>query len=106
MLGILLKEIRKSKEISQEILVEGICTRETLKKYESGKCDLEKLRADALIQRLEKTVDKYYVKLDNVEYALARKRVQIQDALRRNKLSVAERAILAYREMPVRRRAG
>lgn len=100
MLGILLKEIRKSKEISQEILVEGICTRETLKKYESGKCDLEKLRADALIQRLEKTVDKYYVKLDNVEYALARKRVQIQDALRRNKLSVAERAILAYREMP------
>lgn len=100
MLGILLKEIRKSKGISQEILVEGICSRETLKKYESGKCDLEKLRADALMQRLEKTVDKYYVKLDNVEYALARKRVQIQDALRRNKLGVAERAILAYREMP------
>ncbi len=100
MLGVLLKEIRKSKTISQEILVEGICSRETLKKYESGKCDLEKLRADALMQRLEKTVDKYYVKLDNVEYALARRRVQIQDALRRNKLSVAERAILAYKEMP------
>ncbi|MDE7326559.1 MAG: hypothetical protein K2N63_09815, partial [Lachnospiraceae bacterium] len=82
-----------------DTLAKGICSRETLKKYESGKCSPEKLRADALFQRLEKTVDPFYVKLDDAEYALARQRIKIQAELRRGKVAVAGDSILTYQRM-------
>ena len=95
----LLKGMRQSKGLTQEELGEGICSRTTMAAYEKGKCEPKKLYMDALMQRLGKTVDKYYIRLDDIEYAQARQRMWIQVCLRRGKLVMAEQAIHEYRNM-------
>lgn len=99
MIRSLLKSMRQSKELTQEELGEGICSRTTIAAYEKGKCEPKKLYMDALMQRLGKTVDKYYIRLDDIEYAQAKQRTWIQVCLRRGKLAMAKQAIQEYRNM-------
>lgn len=100
MSGISLKCMRKAQGISQDRLREGICSRSSLRIYKDGKCDPEKLCMDALLQRLGKTVDKYYIQLSEKEYILAKQRIWIQVCLKRGKLKAAEKSIYQYSAMP------
>ena len=78
MLGIPLKEFREEAGISQRALGEGICDRGMVRACEEGRGEPEKLLVDALVQRTGKTIDKYFIRLDDEEYELAKKRTWIQ----------------------------
>lgn len=94
--GILVGDIRASIGINQNELAAGLFRRDKLKKYESGEIELDKLEVDALLQRLGKAADKYFIVLDSGEYRLAIMRTWIQVYLRRGKLLQAEYAIKKY----------
>ena len=101
MLGKLIGDIRVSKRITLQELCAGLCEERMLRKYENGEVEIEKLMADALMQRLGKSMDKYDVLLNTKEYQLAKNRTHIQELLRRGKLVQAEIAIRNYeRELP------
>lgn len=96
MFGILIGDIRRHSGIQTEELIQGICTEGMLRKYETGVMEPEKLLADALFQRLGKSIDKYDIMLDADEYALAVARAKIPVLLTQNRLAEAEQAIQAY----------
>ena len=64
MFGRLIRNIRDLQNISREELSRGICSVKALEKYESGEREPEKLVADALLQRLKKSMDKFEILLD------------------------------------------
>lgn len=100
MLGIPLKEFREEAGISQRALGEGICDRGMVRACEEGRGEPEKLLVDALVQRTGKTIDKYFIRLDDEEYELAKKRTWIQIWISRGKFLKAEYAIREYQNLP------
>ena len=98
MFGILIGDIRRKSGIRAEELAQGLCTLGMLKSYETGNREPEKLLADALFQRMGKSVDKYDVMLDADEYRLAVERAKIPEYLTKNRLKEAEGAMEAYRQ--------
>lgn len=98
MFGILIGDIRRKSGIRAEELAQGLCTLGMLKSYETGNREPEKLLADALFQRMGKSVDKYDVMLDADEYRLAVERTKILEYLTKNRLKEAEGAMEAYRK--------
>lgn len=65
---------------------------------ENRESSIEKLTADAFLQRLGKSMDKFEVMLEDREYKLALCRAKIQKALMQNNLDEAERLIDFYKE--------
>ncbi len=96
MFGRLIRNIRDLQNISREELSRGICSVKALEKYESGEREPEKLVADALLQRLKKSMDKFEILLDQAEYQQAKKRLEIQGLLRLGKLCEAKLGIEEY----------
>ncbi len=99
MFGIPLMALRIAQGLSRKQLAEGICSETALRNYETGKCEPEKLCADALLQRLGKTADKYYIRLGDEEDELAKQRTWMQVYFVRGKIGVAEYAIVKYQNM-------
>ncbi len=99
MFGIPLMALRIAQGLSRKQLAEGICSETALRNYETGKCEPEKLCADALLQRLGKTADKYYIRLGDEEDELAKQRTWMQVSFVRGKIGVAEYAIVKYQNM-------
>lgn len=98
MIGIVIGALRKKSGIKIEELAHGLCSTGMMRKYEEGIMEPEKLLADALLQRLGKSVDKYDITVDANEYRAAAERAQINVMLAQNRLEKAEIAIADYAE--------
>ncbi len=96
MLGKMLGAIRVSKGLTLNQVCQGLCEESLLRKYENEQVEIEKLMADALMQRLGKSMDKYDIMLNVKEYRLAQKRIHLQELLRKGKLIQAEKVISEY----------
>lgn len=94
--GILIGNMRKEYNVPIQELSRGICTISMLRQFETGNREPEKLVADALFQRLGKSVDKYEIMLDLDEYRLASRRAEIGRLLSENRLPAVKRKIAEY----------
>ena len=74
--------LREQQGISREILCRGLCTKDQLRRIETQGQEAEKLLADALMQRLGKTMEQFDLLLEDEEYDLLLHRVRIQQKLR------------------------
>lgn len=97
-IGYLIKDIRESKKIGQEILCKGLCSRYMLGRIEQGKCVPGKLLLDALFQRLGVSRHKFETSYTQNEYAYIKLRQQLINAVLKEKLNTLDQELLKCKE--------
>lgn len=88
---------RSMSGVSAERLCEGLCTAEHLRKIEKGKRSCEKILADALLQRLGVSADKFSYLLREKEYQDTMLREKIVFLIDTNQREEAKRYLEEYR---------
>lgn len=96
-MAIYIGRIRSHKGISQGQLAEGLCTGSLLARFECGGREIDKLLADALLERLGKSADLFIHILNQRDGKLWRMREHIKKSLAAGKLNEAEKSLTEYR---------
>lgn len=96
--GKMIRSTREAQKVSTGKLVEGLCSRRTLQKFEEGKADCEMLLFVILLQRLGKSADKLEYILTWRDYRLECILDWFIECVFRKRKKWAERAIELYWE--------
>lgn len=97
--GEIIKSERIQTEISTDKLCEGLCSRTYLQRIESGERTCEKLLADALLQRMGVSADKFSQMMNVQEQDIILLKEKIADAVNENRKAEAERELSEYRAL-------
>lgn len=98
-IGYLIKGIRESREIKQETLCRGVCSRSMLVRIEQGECIPDKMLLDALFQRLGLSIHKFETSYTANEYECMKLRQQIINSILEQDFIYAKQMILEYEKL-------
>ncbi|MEG0963028.1 MAG: helix-turn-helix transcriptional regulator [Lachnospiraceae bacterium] len=90
--------LRNKKNIKQEVLCRGLCTKQMISRIEKGESIPDKLLLDTLLQRLGVFQNKLDTVLSMEEYAYYQEREQIQKAIGIKDFNKAQNLLDAYEE--------
>lgn len=96
--GYLIRGIRESKEVKQEVLCRGLCSRSMLARIEQGECTPDKILLDALFQRLGLSIHKFETLYTAEEYKCMRLRQQLINLTLREEFDLLRERIVKYKE--------
>ncbi len=95
-MGLYIKQVRAHERVTQEQLCNGLCSRTTLSKIESGTREAGKLLTDTFLQRLGKPVERFERILGWEEFERWKLRQEISRFLRQGDADAAKEPIEAY----------
>ena len=79
-IGKLIFELRKQEQITEKELSQGLCSLAEFRKIEAGERKVEKTLLDALLGRMGRAADNFFIILEKEQYQLYELRNQIQEA--------------------------
>lgn len=95
-LGIMLRELREEKGLSQSELCRGVCKKKDLSKIELGERVIDAFWLDCFLSRLGKSVDKLEFILTEKDYFFYEMREKIEEALQEGKVSLIKEFLKNY----------
>ncbi len=105
-IGDTIRRARLAKKMTQERLVEGICSRVTLSRLENGTQTPSRPVLNAILERLDLPADRYYAHLTNEDIALDQFHKEIVDlnvkferALPQDRPAIRAQALAVHREL-------
>ena len=98
-LGEFIRYYRKKQKVSQADLCRNLCSVATMSRIENGETDTPVMMAQTLLERLGLNVNKFELLLDRDDSRYFRRRDEVDEALWKRDIPLAEKELAAYETM-------
>ena len=98
-LGEFIRYYRKKQKVSQADLCRNLCSVATMSRIENGETDTPVMMAQTLLERLGLNVNKFELLLDRDDSRYFRRRDEVDEALWKRDIPLAEKELAAYEAM-------
>ncbi len=98
-LGEFIRYYRKRQKVSQADLCRNLCSVATMSRIENGETDTPVMMAQTLLERLGLNVNKFELLLDRDDSRYFRRRDEVDEALWKRDIPLAEKELAAYETM-------